>query len=299
MLWISCGSLIMALIECVYRYYQFPPYYNLSQMHNLKDVIGYVVSRISAPVWSMLSLVLWGILILLMIRAVKSRQSYRRMTEAISTTEQELKRTEQEYRSMSILRHDYRNMIGCVQKLLQEGKTDEAQRFLTSVQQDMLSDTELLKCSSAPVNAVINAKLGDASDIASTCRITASIPEELEYDLSMILANLLDNAIRASRKLTSGREIRVSITETDGYLQLTVKNRIAASVLSANPRLLTDKEDASQHGLGLQSVRMLAQRHEGMLDLYEENSMFVASVLLMKPSHGGQNGHMGVEPLHT
>ena len=91
----------------------------------------------------------------------------------------------------------------------------------------------------------------------------------------------------------------MSITASGGYLQVIVQNRIESSVLAKDPALSTDKEDKAQHGWGLRSVRMLAERHDGTLDLYEENGMFTASVLLMQPSHGGKNGQMGAEPLHT
>lgn len=33
---------------------------------------------------------------------------------------------------------------------------------------------------------------------------------------------------------------------------------------------------------GLKSVKEIAEKHEGMIDIYEKNGMFIVSVLLMK-----------------
>ena len=88
--------------------------------------------------------------------------------------------------------------------LLREGKVEEASRYLDSIRQSEPLGTERFYSSCAPVNAVINTKLGGAADIPSSCRITAVIPDEMAYDVSLILANLIDNAIRASRKLDTG-----------------------------------------------------------------------------------------------
>ena len=216
----------------------------------------------------------------------------RRVHAQIVQQEQALRQLTEQYESLAVLRHDLRNMTGCVQALLREGKVEEASRYLDSIRQSEPLGSERFYSSCAPVNAVINTKLGGAADIPSSCRITAVIPDEMAYDVSLILANLLDNAIRASRKQDTGCELRVSITASCGYLQVIVQNRIENSVLAKDPALSTDKEDKAQHGWGLRSVRMLAERHDGTLDLYEKTAC-------SRRAFCSCSRHMGAEPLHT
>ena len=59
-----------------------------------------------------------------------------------------------------------------------------------------------------------------------------------------------------------------------------MKNRISSSVLENNKKLQTSKSDKKNHGYGLKTVRMLSETHNGMVDVYENDSYFIVNVLL-------------------
>ena len=46
------------------------------------------------------------------------------------------------------------------------------------------------------------------------------------------------------------------------------------SVLEKNQHLDSRKENKSEHGWGLKSVKEIAEKHEGIIDIYEKNGMF-------------------------
>ena len=100
------------------------------------------------------------------------------------------------------------------------------------VQQKINSVQEPVECSSSIINAVINTKFGEAQEkgIKTICQIHIPIPEELELDISIILFNLLDNAIAYEEQGIENAQISVSITKTAGYLRILVKNKIKESV---------------------------------------------------------------------
>ena len=111
--------------------------------------------------------------------------------------------------------------------------------------------------------------------------VTADIPEKYEHDISIILSNLLDNAIEASEKLTDEKpEITLIISEVTGYYSIIVKNRISSSVITENKKLATTKSDKHNHGYGLKSVKVLAEAHNGMVDIYEKDGFFIVNALL-------------------
>lgn len=63
---------------------------------------------------------------------------------------------------------------------------------------------------------------------------------------------------------------------------MVVKNTIQDSVLEKNQQLDSCKENKIEHGWGLKSVREIVEKHEGMIDIYEKNGMFIVSTLLIK-----------------
>ena len=71
----------------------------------------------------------------------------------------------------------------------------------------------------------LNTKFGEAQEkgIKTICQIHIPIPEELELDFSIILFNLLDNAIAYEEQGIENAQISVSITKTAGYLRNSCK----------------------------------------------------------------------------
>lgn len=94
------------------------------------------------------------------------------------------------------------------------------------------------------LNAVVNAKFNDAQSkgIDTSLRLVVQIPHDLEFDLSIMLSNLLDNAIEACEKNPSNAQILLTISEEAGYYRIVVRNTIAASVLKKNQELKTEKQ---------------------------------------------------------
>lgn len=102
-----------------------------------------------------------------------------------------------------------------------------------------------------------------------------------EYDIVMLFANLMDNAIEASKEVNSPR-IDIAITTKMNYLSIVIGNKIEKSVLSVNSSLKTSKSNKEQHGFGIQSVKQIADKYYGMTDFYEQDNMFYADIMLKK-----------------
>ena len=89
-----------------------------------------------------------------------------------------------------------------------------------------------------------------------------------EYDIAVILGNALDNAIEACEKAKGEPFIELSSERRRDMLMLGVRNSFAGT-LRANPvsgLLLSDKRDASEHGIGLSNIKMTAEKYHGAMD---------------------------------
>lgn len=203
----------------------------------------------------------------------------------LAQQQNEMQQLDQQYKRISTLQHDFKNKIECVHNLIMQKDYDKA----ISYSEKLLGESNniafnYIQCSCSVVNAVVNSKFSRANDygIKTSCRIVVPLPEYLEYDLSILLSNLLDNAIEACQRNKSDSQIILTISDVAGYYRITVKNTIEKSELKTNKKLKTRKKDKKQHGWGLKSVHDIAEKYEGNVDIYENDGMFIVNTLLMK-----------------
>lgn len=189
-----------------------------------------------------------------------------------------------QYDNLSEMRHDYVHELAYIQGVLAEKKYDKLEDYLNEkLGAERLKGYNYIFTSNKVIDSVINYKfsVAEQNGISVVCTLTAQIPETLERDISIILSNLLDNAIEASEKTTDTvPEIIVNISEISGYYSILVKNRISSSVISKNKLLHTTKADKQHHGYGIRTVKMLSEAHNGMTDIYEKDGYFVVNVML-------------------
>ncbi|MBO5383315.1 MAG: GHKL domain-containing protein [Ruminococcus sp.] len=218
-------------------------------------------------------------------RANQKEMEKQKLQTQLSHQQNEIEQLEHQYKEISVLRHDHKSQLNCLRTLIEQNDFEEAKKYLEKFIGSH-SNTMMvhIHCSSSVLNAVINEKFSKAEKygIITTCKILTKIPEYLEYDLSIMLSNLLDNAIEACTKNTVTSHIVLIISEAAGYYRIVVKNTIQDSVLKKNRKLKTNKKNKELHGWGLKSVENITQKHIGSLDIYEKNGMFVASALLTK-----------------
>ena len=228
-------------------------------------------------------------------RLASQKESERKVLQIqLEQQEGEIHQLEHQYKQISILRHDHQNQLNCLNSLIHEKDYNGAENYLQSlIGSSANAIKQYIQSSSSVLNAVINDKFSCAEKrgIETSCRILVPIPKYLEYDLSIMLSNLLDNAIEACEKNQMSSQIILIISDVAGYYRIVVKNTIKKSVIENNKELTSVKDDKRLHGWGLKSVEQIVKKHFGTLNIYEKNGMFVVSALLTKM----EKSNMGAE----
>ena len=111
------------------------------------------------------------------------------------------------------------------------------------------------------------------------------------FDMGIILNNLLDNAIEACEKLETGKGfIRLSLKRKKQFLLLEVENRFDGAVpaqMGRNLAPITTKqcmlpEIITEHGIGLENVRDIAERYYGGVNIKVKGDVFQVTVMLQQ-----------------
>ena len=112
-------------------------------------------------------------------------------------------------------------------------------------------------------------------DVSFQMEAQAVIPEP---ELCVLLGNLLENALDAASEIEEGF-IRVNARQVgESMLYITVDNSSRRGPLIENGRFRSRKRDG--YGIGIDSVRAIADRFHGDARFFWQDNIFYASIML-------------------
>ena len=234
------------------------------------------------PVYIMIAIlnVLLYIMMSKMQRDSVINEEYRLSKINLAAQEKFVLEARERYSEMRTLRHDMKHYFTTAAELLSDGKYDEARDYIERVlDEKIIPSAAGVSTGSAVIDAVINNKLAVCAQngIEMKCTIDTVFGGN-DIDISILLSNLLDNAISGCNEEDPVLELIIGNKKSLTYI--IVKNSIAESVLEDNPELKTNDADDASHGFGIGSVRRIAEKHGGSVDFKEEDNLFIAEVWL-------------------
>lgn len=185
---------------------------------------------------------------------------------------------------MKKLRHDMKKYLDITSELIAQGKNEKAVAYIKDVKNEKFKASfSMIGTSSDVVNAVLNSKIAvcKKNNITVDYLITGDFRNFSELDLSVLLGNLLDNAIEAAT-VCRNPGIKITICENKAYLIFIITNSVSSSVLKGNPEFKTTKQDKKYHGLGLLTVKEVTEKYNGMINFSEDDMNFTVDVRLKK-----------------
>lgn len=184
---------------------------------------------------------------------------------------------------MSLIRHDIKNHLFALKSLYEKGDIDSFKNYFNCILSNIDIEEKLCNSGNIIVDSMINYKLKGV--VNNDISVDVCIPEKLdisEMDITVILGNLLDNAIRAVNEVNeSGKEsiFHLNLNYTKGRLILRIEN----SYLNVNlvrGNLMTTKKDKRGHGLGLKSVKEVLSKYNGVLQINCDKEVFIVEAVL-------------------
>lgn len=209
----------------------------------------------------------------------------REMKMQLELQRQSAEKMENAYNHTRALRHDLKNHLRALSGMLQSGNTDDALAYIQTMQSDLEDATYFAVTGNTAVDAILNEKLLTAQRQKTNLRfdaVTLKNTKAKPMDLCIILSNALDNALEACRKLSDvqSRTVSLKIREESDFLLISVQNPVAKPPKKLGNSFLSDKKDRENHGIGLRSIRLTAEKYSGEVLAECENSVFTLLVKL-------------------
>lgn len=187
------------------------------------------------------------------------------------------------YDTVRALRHDLKNHLLCILSMAEERDVEGIKQYTGQLLQQQNTVNKLIMFSGSKVlDAIINSKSAAAerAGVRLSAIITTPLAGISPENITIILGNALDNAIRAAKD-SQRKVVDIHIQPQGAYSSIVIANDIAHPVLSDNPALRTTKNIRYRHGFGIQNMRQAVERNQGLIRFYEQNDRFICDILLL------------------
>lgn len=173
-----------------------------------------------------------------MFRVISDRQAanerYAQAQHQIDIRDEQYRRISDNIETVRKQRHDLRLHMITLRSFLDSGETDQAIGYLDQYLESFQAQKLVRYSTNHAVNILVSyyADIAKEQDMAFSARI--QVPQELpiqDIDISVLLGNLLGNAIYAAAKLPAPeREIRLNMLHQGNMLAVTVDNSFNGEV---------------------------------------------------------------------
>lgn len=186
-------------------------------------------------------------------------------------------------KEMKTLRHDIKNQLLTILQYANEGKCNSIKDYVNVLTNNHMPNIlNYISTENAAFDAVINSKIAVCNQKNIFIEVNVKQNTEInitETEIAILFGNLLDNAIEAAGE-TDEKRITVEIQRNAEYLIILISNSIKQPVLKNNKNLETSKENKDLHGIGIKSVKNIVEKHNGMIQFYEEQNEFCCHIMI-------------------
>lgn len=191
-------------------------------------------------------------------------------------------KTVHSFKKIKSIIHDTNQQLLYVDACIKQGMTAEATEHIRVT----LNKVEDAYHRINTGNLVIDALVTNALNISQANGIALATELRLfdrelpiqRYDLCVVLGNLLDNAIEASKKIkiAEDRQIFVHIRSSEVALFIRVRNQVEREVTD----LRSQKANSNYHGFGLTNIGRICEKYGGHMTIETASQQFENMVVL-------------------
>ncbi|MBR6045453.1 MAG: sensor histidine kinase [Ruminococcus sp.] len=192
--------------------------------------------------------------------------------------------------NMRRTRHDLRHHTALLKQIRQSGDLSALDELINSYNEQNCLDQPLMFCENQTVNIVLAFYSETAYRNSISFSVKADIPEEIfadSKDIAVVFGNVLENASDACKEVTGERFIDLTAvykTSASGTrcLTLSVKNSFATAPTVNEDGVFNSTKHPGE-GIGISSVKSIAEKYGGTCSFTHEGGVFSVSVILYEP----------------
>lgn len=178
-------------------------------------------------------------------------------------------------------KHDLRHHLSVIKELSKDSQivTNYIDTLIQSIPVNIVH-----YCENQTVNALLSYHADKCKNRGITLDIRIEIPERMPHikdnEISVILGNLIENAVEACDRMEEKSEKRIELNGKilGEMLVITMKNSYNGIVQSDTNGFFSSKRDS--YGIGLTSIQNVAREHYGDANFHYDRSYFYSKIYL-------------------
>ena len=227
-----------------------------------------------AEVYSLVSVVILLLVNILIgyiyIKLADDQQIRRKNTvyeQQLELCERHQEETELAMLQMRDVKHNMRNNLISLLAYAEQGECQKMIGFINDVMKEgRLKPSKDATTGNIVIDSLVEYWKRTAEKETIDFQAELSIPMEMSFkgaDISLILGNLLENAVEGAEKAIKKKYIKLSVKYDRKNLLINIENSYEGKLKKVKEGLRTTKEDTANHGIGLASVRRAARKYQG------------------------------------
>ncbi|MCM1230395.1 MAG: GHKL domain-containing protein [Ruminococcus flavefaciens] len=218
------------------------------------------------------------------IQANEIRQKQAIMESQFMFQEKKYEQTSMSFKSISGILHDTNKHLVYLRECVIQEDYNEAVGYIDKAVNNLSASYKRINTGLLVIDALVSNAYNTAEvkniKFRTDIKIDKNQINTERYDLSVVLGNLLDNAIEACVKISNidDRFINVNIFTNDTALVVNILNSTVGNIGFKN--FASDKPDKIMHGYGLSNVNLIAEKYGGSFVAERKESRFEATVVL-------------------
>lgn len=203
-------------------------------------------------------------------RGYEAQAAYNSLAQAAQAQKIYVAEAQMRYEQTAAFRHDIKNHLSVLSGLIAGGKTGEAGAYLQSLETAASSLSFPYQTGNPVVDILLGEKLALAKAMGISSEVSMILPRACgidDFDLCVIFANALDNAVNACGLVNGVRSIRVHGERQGDFYMLEFTNTCPDGLL---PPM----------GTGLHNIQTVAEKYHGTMLTEKEGDRFSLNVLL-------------------
>ena len=239
---------------------------------------GYIVLSIAMLVL----LFVFNTIFLLMATSLNRNARLRQENQLLSLQQQRYENLKTAIEEARQARHDMRHHLNHISMLAEENDMETLKAYLAQTV-SRIPDLDMRFCENRAADSVLGyyCALAKREGIPFSAQI--DLPQTLpvdEIDMCLVLSNLLENALEASlRTVPARRWMKVNAyVHAERLLLMQVENACDGEIKETNGVFRSSKRKGN--GIGIQSVRHIAEKNGGASTFAYQNGVFCAKIML-------------------
>ncbi len=226
------------------------------------------------------------IMVILLYERVRKEREENAQSEAlekeISGMRQTIEQTRCLYDQIRTLRHDISNHLMTMERLSDQGNGAASRDYLLRLKEEYSDTIDGIRCGDPVIDVVLTGKRDMAvrNGIDFECDFAFPQQPKLDvFDLSVLLNNALDNAVRGAAG--DRRWISIASSSREQFFTIVIRNSFNGAALRFGPDgIPVSTKPGEGHGLGLKLIRRIALSYHGDMEFVRSDTEIELRILL-------------------